>query len=121
MTKKTKRQIGNEGEDLACSYLESKGWRILDRNYVYDHAEVDIIAYDDTAIVFVEVKLRSSTEFGHPIEYVTEDKVKNVFKAAEAWIFKQNIDDSPMRFDVIGIIQKEQKPPEFNHIEDAFR
>ncbi|MAO66442.1 MAG: YraN family protein [Balneola sp.] len=121
MTKRTKRDIGNEGEDLACAYLESKGWRILERNYFFEHAEVDIVAYDDTAIVFVEVKFRSSTEFGHPIEYVTEEKVKNVFKASEAWMYERKMDGSPMRFDIIGIVQKNNEAPEFKHIEDAFR
>ena len=73
MTKKTTREIGNEGEELACAYLESKGWRILERNYFFEKSEVDIIAYDDTAIVFIEVKLRSSDKYGRPEEYVSED------------------------------------------------
>ncbi|MEP1141719.1 MAG: YraN family protein, partial [Balneola sp.] len=47
MTEKTTRAIGNEGEELACAYLESKGWRILERNYFFEKSEVDIIAYDD--------------------------------------------------------------------------
>ena len=62
MTKKSHREIGNDGEDLACAYLESKGWRILERNYFFEHSEVDIVAYDDTAIVFVEVKFRTNTK-----------------------------------------------------------
>ena len=48
MAKKSKRTIGNEAEDLACNYLYSKGWEILDRNYYAGHAEVDIIAKDKT-------------------------------------------------------------------------
>ncbi|HET8865121.1 MAG TPA: YraN family protein [Gracilimonas sp.] len=121
MTKKSKRDIGSEGEDLACAYLESKGWRILERNYFFERAEVDIVAYDDTAIVFVEVKMRSSTKFGHPMEYVTEEKVKKVFKASEAWMYERKMEGSPMRFDIVGIVQKNNEAPEFNHIEDAFR
>lgn len=121
MAKKSHRKIGNEAEELACAYLESKGWRILDRNYFFQHAEVDIVAYDDTAIVFVEVKMRSSTKFGRPMEYVTEVKVENVFKAAEAWMYERKMEGAPMRFDIIGIVQKKNEAPDFNHIQDAFR
>lgn len=121
MTKKTTKAIGNEGEELACAYLESKGWRILERNYFFEKSEVDIVAYDDTAIVFVEVKLRSSDKFGTPIEHISEEKVMHVFKAAEAWMYERKMDGSPMRFDVIGILQKKNEAPEFNHIQDAFR
>lgn len=121
MTKKSHKEIGNEGEELACAYLETKGWTIVDRNYFFEHAEVDIVAFDDTTVVFVEVKLRSSTKFGQPMEYVTEEKVQNVFKAAEAWIFERKMDGYPMRFDIVGIVQKGEEAPNFNHIEDAFR
>lgn len=121
MTDKSHREIGNNGEDLACTFLESKGWQILDRNFFFDRAEVDIIAQDGPVIVFLEVKLRSSIKFGQPFEYVTETKVKNVFKAAEAWIRENDMHDSPVRFDIIGIIKKKNKAPEFNHIEDAYR
>lgn len=121
MKGKSHREIGNDGEDLACAFLESKGWRILERNYFFKHAEVDIIAHDNTAIVFVEVKLRANTKYGRPFEYVTEDKVKNVFKAAEAWINEHKKNDKPVRFDIIGIVQKGNEAPQFNHIEDAFR
>lgn len=121
MTKKSHREIGNEGEELACAYLESKGWTILERNYFFDHAEVDIVAYDEKAIVFVEVKMRSSTKFGRPMEHISEGKVQNVFKASEAWMHERKMDGSPMRFDIIGIIKKKNEAPEFNHIQDAFR
>lgn len=121
MTKKSNRERGTEAEELACAYLESKGWRILERNYFFEHSEVDIVAYDDKAIVFVEVKMRSSTKFGQPEEFVTDVKVQNVFKAAEAWMYERKMEGSPVRFDVVGIIQKNNEAPEFRHIEDAFR
>jgi putative endonuclease len=121
MTDPTHREIGNTGEDLACEYLQAKGWEILDRNYYFDRAEVDVIAKDGPVTVFLEVKLRSSTRFGQPFEYVTEHKVRNVFKAAEAWVREHDLNDSPMRFDIIGIVKKKGQEPEFNHIEDAYR
>lgn len=121
MTDLSHREIGNTGEDLACQYLEAKGWTILDRNYYFDRAEVDVIAKDGEVTVFLEIKLRSTTRFGQPFEYVTENKVKKVFKAAEAWAREHDLQDSPMRFDIIGIVKKKDQDPEFNHIEDAYR
>lgn len=118
---KMNRKRGSEAEELACAYLESKGWRILERNYFFERSEVDIVAYDDRAIVFVEVKMRSNTRFGQPEEFVTEEKVKHVFKAAEAWMYERKMDGSPMRFDIVGILQTGNEAPEFKHIEDAFR
>src|SRR5699024_11168311 len=78
MTEKTTRDIGNEGEELATAYLESKGYTILERNYHFEHAEVDIVAYDNESyIVFVEVKKRSDNRYGEPEEYIDDAKKKN--------------------------------------------
>lgn len=118
---KPNRHIGNDAEDLACEFLLKKGWEILDRNYYSGHSEIDIIAKDKTFIVFIEVKMRSSTRFGQPFEHVTEAKVEHVFKAAESWVIKRGLEDAPMRFDVIGILTKKGQEPEINHIPDAFR
>ena len=74
MSKKTTRQKGQDGERIAAAYLETKGYTILEKNYFFERAEVDIVAYDDTAIVFVEVKLRKNTAFGEPAEFITEKK-----------------------------------------------
>ncbi len=115
------RHIGNKAEDLACEYLLNKGWEILDRNYYAGHSEVDIIAKDGSFIVFLEVKMRSSTKFGSPLEQVTEAKVAHVFKAAEAWVAENEMHDSPLRFDIIAILQKQQHPPRIDHFEDAYR
>lgn len=121
MDTKTTRQIGDQGENLACDYLVQLGWEILERNYFSGHSEVDIIAKDGEIFVFIEVKMRSNTKYGHPIEYVSENKVAHVFKAAEAWIREQKITNSPMRFDVIGIIKGKNEAPKFTHLKDAYR
>lgn len=118
---KSHRHIGNKAEDLACEFLLKKGWEILDRNYYSGHSEIDIVAKDGICIVFLEVKMRSSTQFGQPFEQVTEAKVEHVFNAAEAWVIEHEMKDSPMRFDVIGILKRKYKEPEINHIPDAYR
>ncbi len=118
---KNKRKIGEKGEDIAAAYLESKGWLIIDRNYFFEKAEVDIVATDGTFIVFVEVKLRSNTYFGRPEEFVTPEKEKNIKKAAEAWVYERKMETAAVRFDIISIVQKENEAPDITHFEDAFR
>ncbi len=118
---KTTRDIGNNGEDIAAAYLESKDWIVLDRNYFFEKAEVDIVATDRNYIVFVEVKTRSGTYFGRPEEYVTPEKEKNIKKAAEAWIYERKMETAVVRFDIISVVQKGNEAPEITHFEDAFR
>ncbi len=118
---KSHRHIGNDAEDLACKFLRQKNWEILDRNYYSGHSEIDIIAKDGLITVFLEVKMRSSTQFGKPFEQVTEAKVEHIFRAAEAWAIEHGLEESPMRFDVIGILKRKGKKTEINHIHDAFR
>lgn len=118
---KTGRQIGDEGEEIAAAFLESKGWLILDRNYYFEKAEVDIVAYDHKQIIFVEVKLRSDTYFGRPEDFVTPQKESLVKKAAEAWVYERKMETALVRFDVIAIVQAHNKAPDITHFEDAFR
>jgi len=119
--KKSGREIGDEGEELAAAYLESKGWLILDRNYYFEKAEVDIVAYDHRHIIFIEVKRRSDTYFGRPEEFVTPKKETLVKKAAEAWVYERKMETALVRFDVIAIVQKDKEAPDITHFEDAFR
>ncbi len=118
---KSRRHIGNEAEDLACEFLTNKGWQILDRNYYSGHSEIDIIARDGAFTVFLEVKMRSSAQFGQPFEHITEAKVEHIYKAAQSWVLQHGLQDTPMRFDVIGILKQKNKEPEINHIPDAYR
>jgi putative endonuclease len=121
MSNKSTRQIGDEAEDLAVAYLESKGYTVLEQNYHFERAEVDIVAYDnETCIIFVEVKMRSSNRYGEPEEFVDEEKIENVYKAAEAWIYERKMDGVPVRFDVISILQQNNEAPDIKHFENAF-
>lgn len=115
------REKGSEAEALAAAYLESKGWVVLDQNYAFQRAEVDIVAYNQTCIVFVEVKSRSGIYFGRPEEAVNRQKIKQIYKASEAWLYERKMEGSPIRFDVIAIVQQGNEAPEITHFEDAFR
>lgn len=121
MSNKTSREIGDDGEELAVAYLESKGYTILERNYHFERAEVDIVAYDnETFIIFVEVKMRSTNRFGEPEEFIDDKKINNVYKAAEAWLYERKMDGAPVRFDVVSILQNNNEAPDIKHFENAF-
>jgi putative endonuclease len=114
-----KRTEGEKGEDLAVAYLEKKGYRILERNYRYERGEIDIVAEDNGALVFVEVKARRSKTFGEPEEAVTESKQRQIKNVAEGYLFEHNIDDRECRFDVVAI-DYEGNRTVIRHLENAF-
>ncbi|TVQ67283.1 MAG: YraN family protein [Balneolaceae bacterium] len=120
-SEKSTRHRGNEAEETAAAYLEAKGWLILDRNYSFQKAEVDIVATDRNYIIFVEVKMRSSVRYGQPEQAVTPAKEKQIRKAAEAWIYERKMETAVSRFDVISIVMHQNEAPRITHFEDAFR
>ena len=113
--------LGNLGEDLACDFLIKKGYKILERNFVWRKNEIDIIAEDEKEkqIVFIEVKTRNTDYFIQPFEAVDFKKQKAIIKVANAYIRIRNI-DLEARFDVISIIQTEHGIQSIEHISSAF-
>lgn len=118
--KNNNRQKGENAEDLAASYLESKDYRILERNYFFEQSEVDIVAFDGYQIIFVEVKMRSGLNYGHPEDAVTDEKIRHIFKASEAWLYERKMEGARVRFDVISILQPKGEAPDIKHYENAF-
>lgn len=112
--------LGRRGEDLAHRYLRSKGLTILSRNYRpgSGDAEIDIVARDRDITVFVEVKTRSSAEYGTPDRAIGEEKQKHILRAARAFATRAGIEWNQVRFDTISIVFT--KPPSIVHQEDAF-
>lgn len=119
--KKSTRHLGHEAEELAAAYLEAKGWLILDRNYSFQKAEVDIVATDRNYIIFVEVKMRQRVRYGQPEAAVTPAKELQIRKAAEAWIYERKMETAVSRFDVISIVMPDGQAPAITHFQDAFR
>lgn len=122
-----RKQIGDRGENLAATYLEQHGYRILDRNYRYERAEVDLVGFEPAetpeqggTIVFVEVKTRSGLGYGAPEEAVTDAKQQHIVRAAEAYLYERQLEGAPVRFDVISIVLQQGGAPEIEHFEDAF-
>ncbi len=112
--------LGLRGEDLAVAYLREHGYRIVVRNYRYHHLEVDIVAMDGDELVFVEVKARSSFQYGDPEYFVTESKQEKLRRAARAYIEDRVTGLVSCRFDVIAIAERGGKP-EVRHLKHAFR
>lgn len=111
-------EIGKKGEQIAKVFLESKGYLILEQNWRYSKAEIDIIARDEECLVFVEVKTRSYGFFGSPEEFVNAKKQKLIIKAASSYM-EQIGHEWEIRFDVVSVMIH-QGTPTINHFRDAF-
>jgi len=111
--------IGHAGEAIAKRYLEERSYRILEANWRYRRAEVDLIAMDGKTLVFVEVKTRNTTAFGEIEDFVTRKKEDMLIAAAHAYM--EHIDhDWEIRFDIIAILYLDEQSYSVKHIEDAF-
>lgn len=93
--------LGRTGETLAVNYLRNIGYHILDRNWRAGKLELDIICDHDAAIVFVEVKTRSSNSRGGGAGAITRAKIKRLCTAAKIWLKSNDCWERPCRFDVI--------------------
>jgi putative endonuclease len=112
-------EIGTNGELIAVNFLKNKGYLIVATNWRSGKKEIDIIAEIGDNIVFVEVKTRSNFDFGYPEEAVNERK-KNLIKSAAEDYFFAFPSEKQLRFDIISILQRQNKALEIVHIEDAF-
>ena len=110
--------LGKLGEELAVDFLEKNGYEILETNWVFDKAEIDIIAQKNGILAIVEVKTRSSIEFGLPQDFVKPKKIKLLLKAVDEYVVKNDL-DVEVRFDIIAI-HKESKNFNIEHFEEAF-
>ena len=98
-------ETGNSGEKLAVNWLVKNGFTIRDVNWRYVHLEVDIIAVKGNTLHFVEVKTRSSTQFGNPEESITKKKMQNLKDAAERYMMIHK-GWKWIQFDVLAILFK---------------
>lgn len=114
------RSTGGWGEDLALRCLVERGYTLVERNYRTRYGELDLILRDADTLVFVEVKLRHGLAFGDPLEAVTPRKQAAVRAIAEQYLAEREPDFEDLRFDVVGILASGNRPPEIQHLEDAF-
>jgi putative endonuclease len=116
----THNELGNLGEEKASAFLLEKAYLILERNWRKSRFEIDIIAQREEFIVFVEVKTRSSSVFGEPIEFVSEKKQQMMINAAEVYLeLNPQIHQPEVRFDIISVIIANNQV-KIEHFPDAF-
>lgn len=115
-----RRALGAHGEDLAVRTLRAAGLLILERNWRCAGGEIDIIARDAGAVVFCEVKTRTGTRFGAPVEAVTPAKVRRYRRLACRWLAEHRIGASEIRFDVVTVDCPPGQTPTVVHLPGAF-
>lgn len=111
-------ELGKFGEELAVEFLQQNGYDILETNWTFQKAEIDIIAQKDSTVAVIEVKTRSSIAFGLPQDFVKPNKIQLLVKAVNEYIVSNDL-DVDVRFDIIAIY-KEDNTYKIEHFEDAF-
>ena len=110
--------LGELGEALAVEFLQKNNFKVIERNWRYKKAEVDIIAQKNNVLAIVEVKTRSSNYFGNPQDFVNQKKIKLLVEAVNEYVISKNL-DVDVRFDIIAIT-KNNNHFDIEHLEDAF-
>jgi len=111
-------ELGKKGEQLAVNFLIEKGYTIMERNYRFDKAEVDIIAQQKDTLAIIEVKTRSSADFGNPQDFVKPKQIQRLVKAVDEYVTVNEL-DVEVRFDIIAIV-KNGSNYNIEHLENAF-
>ncbi|WGD35557.1 YraN family protein [Olleya sp. YS] len=111
-------ELGKKGEQLAVDFLLENDYSIIARNYRFDKAEVDIIAQLEDILAIIEVKTRSTADFGNPQDFVKPKQIQRLVKAVDEYVTVNGL-DVEVRFDIIAII-KEGKQFKIEHLKDAF-
>ena len=112
-------ELGKQGEKIAVAYLAKNGYDILEQNFYFDKAEIDIVAQKNKeTIVVVEVKTRNSNFFGNPQDFVSPSKIKLLVKAANEYTISNDL-DVEVQFDIITVI-KNKTEEKIEHFENAF-
>lgn len=99
----SRKEIGKAGEDIACEYLRGKGYEIIRRNFRCKQGEVDIVAQKGGVLCFIEVKTRTSNQYGYPEESVNFNKKRHIRDTAKYYIMKNDLSEVDFQFDVITV------------------
>ncbi len=98
------QDLGRYGEDRAASYLQERGYEIIDRNWHSQSGEIDLVAKDKDRLVFIEVKTRSGSGFGHPFEAITSSKVARMRRLVGDWCVAKQVSGVKVRLDAIAVL-----------------
>jgi putative endonuclease len=111
-----KDELGRAGEQVAVEYLERAGLRILDRNWRSAAGEIDIVAAERQVLVVCEVKTRSDTRFGTPLEAISRSKHTRLRRLAAQWLVAHGVLFDEVRIDVIGLIRDKAGEFQIEHV-----
>jgi putative endonuclease len=112
--------IGRKGERLACRFLMRQGFDILARRFRGRHGEIDLIAFEGTTLVFVEVKTRSSRDYGDPWEFVDWEKQQRFRRTAEEFVARFDVAQYAYRFDIVSVVRPGTQAEEVSLYRNAF-
>jgi putative endonuclease len=112
--------LGRRGERLAEEFLSGSGLVILDRNWRCPQGEIDLVARDGEELVFVEVKTRTSTAFGHPLEAITALKLARLRRLAAAWCSEHETRARGIRLDAVAVLAPPCGEPVIEHLRRIF-
>lgn len=110
-------ELGRHGEQLAVDHLEARGMRVLDRNWRCGLGEIDIVARDGADTVFVEVKTRTTHDYGHPFEAITPIKLARLRRLAVAWCEATDAAVARIRIDAVAVLAPTESPALIEHLE----
>jgi putative endonuclease len=116
---KAKIVLGKDGERIAELFLKKKGYKLVERNYRCAAGELDLVMLDRRVIVFVEVKTRTGSGYGTPLEAVAVRKQKKMIYVAQFFLSAKKLSQREARFDVVGVSWPGAQPL-VEHIENAF-
>ena len=116
-----RKLLGQWGERRSEKFLKRKGLKTLTHNFTCKTSEIDLVMVDsDRTIVFVEVKTRADESFGPPESAITAGKKAKMVRTARYFLAANEIEDRPLRFDVVTVILGQKGPAQIRHYESAF-
>jgi putative endonuclease len=115
-----RRELGQRGEAFAAAWYERAGYTILDRNWRRREGELDLVLGRGRAVVFCEVKTRTSHRFGAPVEAITRTKQRRIRMLAGLWLGEHALGGRDLRFDVASVMVERGTDPVIEVIEGAF-
>lgn len=111
-------ELGRIGENIIADYITKLGYKVVERNFEYNQGEIDIIAKDKEELVFIEVKTRTDISYGEASEAVTNTKKRHLINSIKYYIYKQKLENQPIRIDVAEVYIKCGKV-KINYIKQA--
>ena len=112
-----RRLLGERGETIAARHLTRLGLVLVDRNWRCDAGEIDLVLRDGAVLVICEVKTRTSTDYGDPLEAVTPTKVARLRRLAARWLRVHDCHPEDVRIDMVGVLAPPGRPVEVEHVE----